>query len=80
MSFGVDTARILHGCGCDISQAAVAPTQPLAWELPNAVGAALESKIIIIIIILLIYTHMINRKKTVRQNYIFMLKYFNIYN
>ena len=29
--------------------AAVAPVQPLAWELPYASGAALKSKIIITI-------------------------------
>ena len=34
--------------------AAVAPIQPLAWELPYAMGAALKKPIIIIIIIIII--------------------------
>ena len=35
-----DTARILRGCG--VGLVATAPIRPLAWELPCAVGAALE--------------------------------------
>ena len=45
MSCGVD-----HRCGLDLALlwlwlrlAAAAPIQPLAWELPFAVGAALKS-------------------------------------
>ena len=44
-----DTAQICRGRGCGCScgcgcawQAAVAPIQPLAWELPHAAGADLK--------------------------------------
>ena len=38
-----------------VGPAAIAPVGPLAWELPNAAGATLKSKIIVIIIISYIY-------------------------
>ena len=35
--------RILRCCGCGVGQQlAVAPIQPLAWELPYAAGVALK--------------------------------------
>ena len=37
-------AQILHGCGCGVGPAAVAPIRPLVWELPFAVGAALKKQ------------------------------------
>ena len=37
-------AQILHGCGCGVGPAAVAPIRPLVWELPYAVGAALKKQ------------------------------------
>ena len=35
-------ARIPSCCGCGVGPAAVALIQPLAWEPPYAVGAALK--------------------------------------
>ena len=37
-----DVAWIWHCCGCGVSLAATALTQPLAWKHPYAVGAALK--------------------------------------
>ena len=31
-------------CGCGVDPAAVVPTEPLAWELPYAMGVVLQSK------------------------------------
>ena len=39
-----DVARILSCCGCGVGLAAAAPIQPLAWEPPYAVDAALTNK------------------------------------
>ena len=35
-------AWIWHCCGCGVRPAAAAPTQPLAWEPPYAMGVALK--------------------------------------
>ena len=37
-------AQIWHCSGCGIGQQLTLPIQPLAWELPYTVGAALEKK------------------------------------
>ena len=37
-----DVAWIWCCCGCGVRPAAAAPIQPLAWELPHAVAAALN--------------------------------------
>ena len=44
MSCGVGRRRLRSGIAMWCRLAAVAPNQPLAWELPHASGAALKSK------------------------------------
>ena len=42
MVWVTDTAQIWHFYGCGVGWQLEAPIQPLAWELPYAVGAALQ--------------------------------------
>ena len=39
-----NVAQIWHCCGCDVSQRAIAPIKPPAWEPPYTAGVALKKK------------------------------------